>query len=746
MSMSVKLRSRIQWFVCCIVFMFAVSACVASQDGDDVQLNGEQVGSGDTAGDDGAASGDTANDDTGSGDTANDGQVGSGDTAGDDGAASGDTANDGAGDDGQAGDPEEVDQTEQTEQTATTIAGDELVDDELIEDGERQNDTQNDTQNQNADNRNVNRSEPIKWAKCANTPTLDNYFGQLEAALADSGLGGLLEKEALAEQARELVERDMEGLLDEEEMQEFIDDLVNEMLQDSEMQDIMDSSMEDVLAEIEDEVHSQIKCGVVSVPLDYHDASSGSLNIAVTVIRATNPENRIGYLLVNPGGPGQSGIEMVHTAAIARYNNSSPPDSDGFISDDLFAESDSLSPFEAAVFTDEVFERFDIIGFDPRGVSQSGPNFDCGGVAERQKILGKVEFPYDTAEEKAAGARAVQVCMKNMGSAQAGGLHTGFVARDMDEIRKALGAEQISYYGASYGSTVGVWYATLFPAHVRAMVIDGADNPIDEADSMEERIYNTIEEIAPIERALRNALEACDNAATCPIYNNGNPVGYFTANSGKLQRVSDALDGHPAAGALAVITTLYAESLWPLLWNGLSDLVENDNPAPLAQLAKLQIGEKGNGVATFTEHVNCLDSWILQSDMDSDMRIAQWILEVDALKTKLRLLSHLDIAFISICPFYDAYSLPALERPFNGSDVQILVIGNLSDPVTPYSESKELVDEVLSNGYLLEVQHETHTVYPDNACVNDAVHAVLIDLVDLKTESGANVKLNCLDS
>ena len=714
MSMSIKLRSRLKWFVCCVVFMFAVSACVTSQD--DAQVsNDAQVGSGDQTDNVGQPNGDQ---------TDSGGQIEQADQT-----DSGE----------QTGNAEEVDQTEQADQTATPNTGEELV-----EDDEQSNDAQNEPQN--VGDQSVSNSEPIKWAKCANTPILDNYFGQLETVLTDSGLGGLLEKETLEGMAREIIGQDMEGLLSEEEMQGLIDELVNEMLQDSETQDIVDGGIEDVLAEMADEVHAQVKCGIVSVPIDYHDNSSGSLNIAVTIHHAANPEDRIGYLLVNPGGPGQSGVEMVHTAAIARYNNSSTPDSDGFLSDDLFAESDSLSPFEAAVFTDEVFERFDIIGFDPRGVAQSGPNFDCGGAAERQEILGEVEFPYDTAEEKAAGERAVQVCMKNMGSAQAGGLHTGFVARDMDEIRKALGVEQISYYGASYGSTVGVWYATLFPAHVRAMVIDGADNPIDEADSMQERVANTIEEITPIEVALQNALEACDNAATCPIYNNGDPVGYFTANSGKLQRVSDDLDGHPAAGALAVITTLYAESLWPLLWNGLSDLVENNNSATLAQLAKLQIGEKGNGVATFTEHVNCLDSWILQSGMDRDMRIAQWTAEVDALKTQLPLLSHLDVAFVSVCPFYDAYTLPALDRPFNGSDVQILVIGNLSDPVTPYSESKELVDEVLSNGYLVEVQHETHTVYPDNTCVNNAVHAVLIDLVDLKTESGADVKLNCVDN
>ena len=78
------------------------------------------------------------------------------------------------------------------------------------------------------------------------------------------------------------------------------------------------------------------------------------------------------------------------------------------------------------------------------------------------------------------GEAAANLCIESMGPA-GGLLHSEYVARDMDEIRQILGAEQISYFGYSYGSTLGVWYATLFPDSVRAMVVDGADNPVEQS-------------------------------------------------------------------------------------------------------------------------------------------------------------------------------------------------------------------------------------------------------------------------
>ena len=155
-----------------------------------------------------------------------------------------------------------------------------------------------------------------------------------------------------------------------------------------------------------------LDCGFVSVPADYRDPEAGSLSIAVNVHRATSPDQRIGYLFVNPGGPGWSGLEM---AAATR---------DG-------------------AFTDEVVAHFDIVGFDPRGVGASEPAFACGDPGEQIALLSTIDEYSDTPEEMEAGEAAANLCIQSMGPV-GGRLHTEYVARDMDEIRQALGAEQIS--------------------------------------------------------------------------------------------------------------------------------------------------------------------------------------------------------------------------------------------------------------------------------------------------------------
>ncbi len=451
------------------------------------------------------------------------------------------------------------------------------------------------------------------------------------------------------------------------------------------------------------EAEEGVDVGFVLVPLDYDDPDAGELAIAVLVHRATRPDDRIGYLLVNPGGPGGSGLDMAYAAA--------------------FGEG----------FSADVIERFDIVGFDPRGVGLSEPIFECGDPGEQLSLLLTIDPPYDSAGELAAGEAAAQLCAASMGPA-AGLLHSEFVARDIDEIRRALGADRISYYGASYGSTLGVWYATLFPQHVRAMVVDGADNPVDDLSSQEARIASGIEEAAQFEVLLGEALDACDSPS-CPIHNDGDPRGFLAANAHRLAEVADATNGSPLSGALGVITTLYAEETWPLLWQGLADLVERDDPSILAEFAMVQLGDSTGGT-TFTEHINCLDSWVLYPQLDRQTRLGDEVAEAAAIEEQLPLLNLLEVNAPSTCVFYDTIAPPAFDGPLDGGGAPILVIGNPSDPATPFSESQELVEETLSNGHLLEADHPAHVAYPANACAVEAVHAVLIELAPPSDRAG----------
>ena len=441
-----------------------------------------------------------------------------------------------------------------------------------------------------------------------------------------------------------------------------------------------------------------LECGVVMVPLDYRDPDAGELALTIAVHRATDPDRRIGYLVVNPGGPGASGIDM------AAWALEGP----------------------GVVFTAPVLERFDIVGFDPRGVERSEPRFVCGEPGAQLALLSQIELPFDEAEEFAAAEEAALLCVESMGAA-AGLLHSEYVARDMDEIRKALGAEQISYFGASYGATLGVWYATLFPASVRVMVVDGADNPVDDVSTVEARVANVIDELRQFDVLLGEALDACDQPQ-CPIYNDGDPRGYFKENVGALEAVADATGGDPLAGALSIITPLYSEESWPYLWIGYALLVEADDPSLLAEFARFQLGDSHGGT-TIVEHVNCLDSWVLHPQLDRHVRLSDEQAMEEAVRRELPLLAHLPFVAPGTCPFYDLLDLNSFSGKLDGSDVPILVIGNPRDPATPLSESVELVEETLSNGYLVQAEHFAHGVYPNNECANEIIHRALIDLV-----------------
>lgn len=440
-----------------------------------------------------------------------------------------------------------------------------------------------------------------------------------------------------------------------------------------------------------------MECGVVDVPLDYDDPDGATVPIVVNMLRAADTDRSRGALLVNPGGPGGSGTE--------------------------FAEQ-----FSFGAFPTELTDNFDIIGFDPRGVGESGPAFECGESGEQLALLEPVIDLIDDPDEVNAVEAAVELCTESMGDA-AGRFGTDYVARDMDEIRKALGEEQISFLGFSYGSVIGVWYATLFPDHVRAMVIDGADNPVDELDTAEQRLASAREQITPIEDLLREALAACSDTS-CPIYNGGDPEGYYFEAVPKLELVNVAMDNNPDAGFLGLITPLYSEASWPSLWEALADLQERDDPQAFVDLAEFQLGDDP-GAANFTAHVNCLDSWSLQPSIDRDARQqsdAEFFELEDELIAEFPLIGAIEDSSTPTCVFYDLINPAPLDVPFDGGDVPILVVGNTSDPVTSFGESEELVNDTLSNGILLEVDHPAHTVYPSNSCVNELVHDVLLDV------------------
>ncbi|HZU79127.1 MAG TPA: alpha/beta fold hydrolase, partial [Acidimicrobiales bacterium] len=231
-----------------------------------------------------------------------------------------------------------------------------------------------------------------------------------------------------------------------------------------------------------------LQCGSVTVPLDYADPASPTIAIAVARHPAEDPAARIGSIVINPGGPGGSGI------------------------DDL--------PSELSVLTAGLLQRFDIVSFDPRGVDRSAP-VTCGetGGPATQGPLPDPDPP------TAAGQQAVVQNDQSYAAqcAAASGLVLPFVgtvdtARDLDRIRQALGDSKLTYIGHSYGTLLGLTYADLFPTHVRAMVLDGVIDPSISAEQMVE------DQAAGFESVLDDFFSWCASSSSCPWRPSGDPT------------------------------------------------------------------------------------------------------------------------------------------------------------------------------------------------------------------------------
>ena len=216
------------------------------------------------------------------------------------------------------------------------------------------------------------------------------------------------------------------------------------------------------------------------MPIDYANPGGGMFRIHLARPAADDPSQRVGTLVVNPGGPGYGGSDF--------------------------------AGYADQIFSEEVLDAFDIVGFDPRGTGLSEPAIDCiddydrfyAGTditpdddAERQQIV-------DLAEEFAEACAA-----NNADIIQFVG--TNGAARDIDSIRRALGEEAISYFGLSYGSELGAVWATLFPSTVRAAVFDSAPDP--DADELQEALRQT----ESFEATLTTYLAQCSADPRVPL-------------------------------------------------------------------------------------------------------------------------------------------------------------------------------------------------------------------------------------
>ncbi|GHD12902.1 alpha/beta hydrolase [Zhihengliuella salsuginis] len=423
------------------------------------------------------------------------------------------------------------------------------------------------------------------------------------------------------------------------------------------------------------------ECATVDVPLDYGNPDGASIGIAMIRQKAIMPR---GSLLVNPGGPGASGVGLVKNAG-------------------------------SATFSPTLREKFHLVGFDPRGVGDSAP-VECR--SDDQLDASRVGEAMDIDDLGALCARDNARVLPHV--------DTDSAARDLDILRSAVGDERLNYLGFSYGTKLGAAYSDLFGGNVGRMVLDGAMNPVLGIDQV------TTGQAQRFEQSLREWVSWCDGVRGCPV------DGGVEEGLAELEDLFDRLADAPLTTAdgrefndqelvNALLLAMYDDGWWDSLVAGMMDLEEGD-PAALMSMADARSGRLPDG--TYADNswdaftaVNCLDypepavsGAALDRKLEDISPTLGWYLGGDL-----------------SCAGWPAESTGDLEpaQPLEES-AEALVIGTTGDPATPYEWSQALADQLAgedpSNVHLLTYEGLGHTAYGrSNDCVTRAVDEFLID-------------------
>jgi pimeloyl-ACP methyl ester carboxylesterase len=403
-------------------------------------------------------------------------------------------------------------------------------------------------------------------------------------------------------------------------------------------------------------------------------------------------------LFVNPGGPGGSTIDI-----LSGWSRSMPQ---------------------------EIRSRFDIVLMDPRGVGESSPLICHDNI---QELLGLDPYP-----ETDADWREIEDAIKEMTSqcADAGGdilpfLGTESVARDMDRIRDAMGDDQLTYFGYSYGTTIGQVYADLFPGRVRAMVLDGAVDLSLDADT------RWLEQTVGFEAAYNRFLADCRSRSCLP----GDPAKTISDLIEKARQnpIPARTGDRPLGGGEAlfgIVGSLYNKASWLLMSSSIKAAMDGDGSA-LLFLVDSFLGREGDGYNNSNEMnsaVNCLD-FVNERDPQHYRELSKEFAAAAPFFGEALASTGL------YCAFWEADPKP-LHTPTASGAAPIVVIGNTGDPATPYKWAVALASQ-LESAVLITHDAEGHTAYRAGSnCIDDAIDAYLVDLTvppDGKRCGNANI-------
>lgn len=434
------------------------------------------------------------------------------------------------------------------------------------------------------------------------------------------------------------------------------------------------------------------QCARLTVPIDYAQPEGRTVQLSVIKIPATDASKRIGSLVVNPGGPGGSGV------------------------------------FYAAggKFSDQIREAYDIVGFDPRGVGTSAP-VECLDDRELDRFLGADPTPDSAAEEDGFVVTArtfAQKCQANGGPLLAH-VSTIEAAKDMDVLRAALVEKQLDYLGKSYGTFLGATYADLFPAKVGRFVLDGAIDPNLTTSQVNEG------QAVGFENATRAYVRNCVDKGDCPLGES------LESGMASLRAFLRQMDASPLPlkdpyvkeltegwASLGIAGEMYEPSGWGKLTGALREALAGRGD-PLMKLADSYAQRTASGayvgnLLQVIYAVNCLDR------SDSTV-LAHYRAQATSLTAKAPTWGPF-LAWSSVpCGYWPAPANNAPKKITAAGSGPIVVVGTTRDPATPYIWAQSLAAQ-LRKGHLITYDGDGHTAYQrSNSCVDGAVDAYLLE-------------------
>ena len=435
--------------------------------------------------------------------------------------------------------------------------------------------------------------------------------------------------------------------------------------------------------------YENFQCADLDVPIDYKKISTGTFKISVLRYAAQDPQKRIGSLVINPGGPGASGVDYAYNAEY--------------------------------IFDPDLTDRFDIVGFDPRGVARSAP-ITCFNDAETDANYASDSKPDNEAEFQSALAETkkfVQKCLNK--NEHLTSFSTANAARDMDILREALGEAKLHYMGKSYGTYLGALYASLFPNNIGRMILDGAVDPT--ISNFEQ----TKTQAVGFDNALQAFISDCIKQSSCPLPRDQKlatekVLSLWKSAATNPLPVRDKDEKRTVSESLLVLGTASAlyDSYegWPELRQALKEAVAGYADTYLA-LADMYSGRQEDGTYASNEFdsgaiIDCLD-------FGDDRSIRQLQRDSKAISAAAPVFGPYIALSGLTCKFFTTPTPVQVRK--TKTNATIMIIGTTGDPATPYAWAKGLA-RLLPNSQLLTYVGDGHTAQGrGNACIDDAVDA-----------------------